>query len=62
MSETRGLVRVALPCTGLGWQRRGFEAFAREAHAALRGAEGLDLRLFGGGGDLADDEKAVWNL
>lgn len=62
MSETRGLVRVALPCTGLGWQHRGFEAFSREAHAALRGAEGLDLRLYGGGGDLVDDEKAVWNL
>lgn len=62
MHVTREAVRVALPCTGLGRQRRGFEAFTREVHAALRGAEGLDLRVFGGGGDLAGDEHAVWNL
>lgn len=62
MSATPGTVRVALPCTGLGRQRRGFEAFTREVHAALRGAGGLDLRVYGGGGDLAGDERSVWNL
>jgi len=62
MSASRAAIRVALPCTGLGRQRRGFEAFTREVHAALRGAAGIDLRVFGGGGDLLDDERAVWNL
>jgi glycosyltransferase involved in cell wall biosynthesis len=62
MTGTPGAVRVALPCTGLGRQHRGFEAFTREVHAALRGADGLELRVYGGGGDLVDDERAVWNL
>ena len=62
MTPTRDAVRIAMPCTGLGRQRRGFEAFTREVHAALRGVDGLDLRVYGGGGDLADDERAVWNL
>ena len=62
MTGTQGAVRVALPCTGLGRQHRGFEAFTREVHAALRDADGLELRVYGGGGDPADDERAVWNL
>lgn len=28
----------------------------------MRGANGIDLRVFGGGGDLSADERAVWNL
>jgi glycosyltransferase involved in cell wall biosynthesis len=55
-------VRIAIPCTGLGRQRRGFEAFTREVHAALQGTAGLELAVFGGGGDLRADERAVWNL
>ena len=55
-------LRVAMPCTGLGRQRRGFETFTRDLHHALRGAAGLDLAVFGGGGDLDADERAVWNL
>jgi glycosyltransferase involved in cell wall biosynthesis len=62
MSASRDVIRVALPCTGLGRQHRGFEAFTREVHAALRGAPGIDLRVFGGGGALEADERAVWNL
>jgi glycosyltransferase involved in cell wall biosynthesis len=62
MSGTRDVVRIAMPCTGLGRQRRGFEAFTREVSLALREADGLDLRVYGGGGDLADGERAVWNL
>ncbi len=62
MTGRNRVVRVALPCTGLGRQRRGFEAFTREVHAALRDAEGLELRVYGGGGALAVDERAVWNL
>lgn len=49
-------------CTGLGRQRRGFEAFTRGVHAALRGVSGIDLAVFGGGGELLTDERAVWNL
>ncbi|MBA4072261.1 MAG: hypothetical protein C0497_10565 [Gemmatimonas sp.] len=62
MTEPANAVRVAIPCTGLGRQRRGFEAFTREVHAALRGAPGIELAVFGGGGDLRADERAVWNL
>lgn len=62
MSESRGIIRVALPCTGLGRQRRGFEAFTREVHKALRGVSGIDVRVFGGGGEMQTDERAVFNL
>lgn len=62
MSVVDRPVRVALPCTGLGRQRRGFEAFTREVHAALRGAEGVELAVYAGGGDLAEGERAIWNL
>ena len=62
MTGTREVMRVALPCTGLGRQRRGFEAFTREVHVALGDAAGLEFRVYGGGGDLADDERPVWNL
>lgn len=62
MSGPAGAVRVAIPCTGLGRQRRGFEAFTREVHAALRETPGLELAVFGGGGELRVDERAVWNL
>lgn len=51
-----------MPCTGLGRQFRGFEAFTREAYAALRGAGGIDLRVYGGGGEVVDGERRVWNL
>lgn len=62
MTAPSGVMRVAIPCTGLGRQHRGFEAFTREVHTALRGAPGLDLAVFGGGGALREDERAVWNL
>jgi len=62
MNASRDGIRVAMPCTGLGRQHRGFEAFTREVHAALRGAPGIHLRVYGGGGALEADERAVWNL
>ncbi|MDP1890548.1 MAG: glycosyltransferase family 4 protein [Gemmatimonadaceae bacterium] len=62
MSTPAGAVRVAIPCTGLGRQRRGFEAFTREVSAALRGTTGLEVAVYGGGGDVRADERAVWNL
>ncbi len=62
VSASRETIRVAFPCTGLGRQRRGFETFTRELHAALRGTRAVDLRVFGGGGEMLPDERAVWNL
>lgn len=62
MSEPADAIRIAIPCTGLGRQRRGFEAFTREVHAALRREPGIELGVFGGGGDVRADERAVWNL
>lgn len=62
MSAPADAVKIAVPCTGLGRQRRGFEAFTREVHAALRGTPGLEVVVFGGGGDVRADERAVWNL
>lgn len=62
MSAPAGVVRIAIPCTGLGRQRRGFETFTREVHAALGGSPGLEVAVFGGGGDMRAGEHAVWNL
>lgn len=55
-------VRVAMPCTGLGREARGFEAFARALAGALRDEPRVALTLYGGGGDLRAGERAVWNL
>lgn len=56
-------VRVCLPCTGLGRQQRGFEAFTRSCTAALRDDARLRITVFGGGGPLAEaGERAVPNL
>ncbi len=55
-------IRVALPCTGLGRQRRGFETFAREVALALRDDPRVEITLYGGGGETAPGERAVWNL
>lgn len=62
MSEMRRAVRVALPCSGLGRQRRGFETFTREVAQALRGDSRLQVTLYGGGGEVAPGERAVPNL
>ncbi|MHB8837453.1 MAG: glycosyltransferase family 4 protein, partial [Gemmatimonadaceae bacterium] len=61
-APVEGTVRIAMPCTGLGRQRRGFERFTRDLHETLRHAAGIDLAVYGGGGDLRADEHAVWNL
>jgi len=54
--------RVFFPCTGLGQEMRGFEAFTRECAGALRGHPELDITVFGGGGAPEPGERAVWNL
>jgi len=56
-------IRVFFPCTGLGRQQRGFEAFTRGCAAALRGDARLEITVFGGGGPFAAaGERAVPNL
>ena len=56
-------VRVLFPCTGLGREFRGYEAFTRECAAALRATAGLEIDVLGGGGpDRRSGEAAVWNF
>lgn len=62
MSIRHGPLRVALPCSGLGRQHRGFETFAREVARALHGDPRVEITLFGGGGDVAPGERSVWNI
>jgi 1,2-diacylglycerol 3-alpha-glucosyltransferase len=61
MSASR-LPRIYLPCSGLGRVKRGFEAFARECAEALGARSEIDLTVFGGGGDVREGEREVWNL
>lgn len=51
-----------MPCTGLGRERRGFEAFTRECALALRGRSDVAVTAFGGGPDLAPGERRVVSL
>ncbi len=56
-------LRVFLACTGLGRERRGFEAFTRACAAALGGEESLDLRVLAGGyDDSRAGERVIANL
>jgi len=59
---TANPVRVFFPCTGLGHELRGFEAFTRECAAAVRRDPRVDVTVFGGGGSLGPSERAVWSL
>ncbi|MFL5617697.1 MAG: glycosyltransferase family 4 protein [Gemmatimonadaceae bacterium] len=56
-------VRVYLPCTGLGRQRRGFETFTLECADALRADPRIALTVFAGG-DVPGTPAArvCWNL
>lgn len=53
-------MKVALLCSGLGRVLRGHEIFARELFELLRGE--VDLTLFKGGGEPADDERVIANV
>jgi 1,2-diacylglycerol 3-alpha-glucosyltransferase len=55
-------VRVYFPCTGLGREARGFEAFTRDCADALRDDPSIVLSVFGGGGAMREHERAVFNL
>jgi len=56
-------VRVFLPCTGLGRQRRGFETFTLECADALRADPRITLTVFAGG-DVPGTPaaRARWSL
>jgi 1,2-diacylglycerol 3-alpha-glucosyltransferase len=65
MSATAGApLRVFVPCTGLGHERRGFETFTRGLARALRDEPSLELEVFAGGRDDAatTGEHVVANL
>lgn len=62
MRRPGDVIRVALPCTGLGRQHRGFETFVREVSLALRDDPRVQLTLYGGGGEVLPGERTVWNL
>jgi glycosyltransferase involved in cell wall biosynthesis len=56
-------VRVFLPCTGLGRQRRGFETFTLECADALRADPRIALTVFAGGDVPGTPAAHVrWNL
>jgi glycosyltransferase involved in cell wall biosynthesis len=61
VSADRAL-RVFIPCTGLGREQRGFEAFTRDCAAALRPDGRLAISVFGGGGAMQAGERSVPNL
>jgi 1,2-diacylglycerol 3-alpha-glucosyltransferase len=55
-------VRVFLPCTGLGRQRRGFETFTLECADALRADPRIALTVFSGGAVPGVGTRVRWNL
>jgi 1,2-diacylglycerol 3-alpha-glucosyltransferase len=62
VTERAAAVRVYFPCTGLGREARGFEAFTRDCADALRGDSSIALTVFGGGGAMREHERAIFNL
>jgi 1,2-diacylglycerol 3-alpha-glucosyltransferase len=62
MTRATGVTRVFFPCTGLGREQRGFEAFTRECAAALATRPEVQLTVFGGGGKLLPSEREAWSL
>ena len=55
-------MRVFLPCTGLGRQRRGFETFTLECADALRGDRRIELTVFAGAPTPGVPARVRWNL
>jgi len=63
MRRARGtVIRVFMPCTGLGRELRGFEAFTRDCALALRARSDVAVTAFGGGPKLAVGERRVFSL
>jgi len=55
-------VRVFMPCTGLGRERRGFETFTRECADAMRAQPAVSVTVFGGGGAMRAGERTSRSL
>jgi glycosyltransferase involved in cell wall biosynthesis len=55
-------IRVFVPCTGLGRQRRGFETFTLECADALRGDPRIALTVFSGAALSGVEARVRWNL
>lgn len=61
-SSSQRPVRVFLPCTGLGRQRRGFETFTLQCADALRADPRIALTVFAGGAVPGVLARVRWNL
>lgn len=61
-SSSQRPVRVFLPCTGLGRQRRGFETFTLQCADALRADPRIALTVFAGGAVPGVPARVRWNL
>lgn len=55
MTTATAPLRVLLPCTGLGRERRGFETFTRGFARAMDGEPGLHVQVLAGGRDTTAD-------
>lgn len=56
------MIKVFMPCSGLGNVRRGFESFTQECFEALSQEDSLDVTLFKGGGDSLSREITLGNF
>lgn len=61
-SSSQRPVRVFLPCTGLGRQRRGFETFTLQCADALRADPRIALTVYAGGAVPGVPARVRWNL
>ncbi len=56
------MIKVFMPCSGLGHVQRGFESFTRECFDTLIGETSIQLTLFKGAGQPHEKEVTLWNL
>ena len=56
------MIKIFIPCSGLGHVKRGFESFTRECFDALVDDPYIELTLFKGAGDSRENEVTLWNL
>lgn len=56
------MIKVFMPCSGLGHVKRGFESSMQECFDALLQEDSLDVTLFKGGGNSVDKEITLWSL
>lgn len=56
------MIKVFMPCSGLGHVQRGFESFTRECFDVLMNEPSIELTLFKGAGEPREKETTLWNL